>query len=514
MSIIAGRSRETDSDARPDVHGRIIASGAVMAAAAMVGAAANFALVALVGRGLGATQTGVFFTSMGVFMVLANASKLGADTGVVRFLARHLALDSPSLLRPTMRIAVIPVAIVGTAVGAVVALLRQPIAAALIPDAADGEKIIVLLGVSIPLFAVATVTAAEARAMGRVGVFAMLQNVLLPLGRLAGVGVALMLGAGLFGAFVGWAAVLPLLVVAGAWIAVSTARDLERRIKPVTTATPMSHQSLRRSFWGFSGPRAVTAIVETTFEWVDVIIVGALAGPKDAGVYAVASRSVKVILLADYATRVSLSTRISAAFAREERTKVRDLYSVGTTGLIIIALPVLITLALFNQPLMEIFGHEFRSGGDVLVVLSLGMMLVVAAGSIQSILLLGGRSADQLVNKFAALTTLVVGCVVLVPLFGAVGGAIAWCAASALDTILAVWRVRGRYRISLPMRAVVRPAGAAIVSLVPIGVITRYVAGDSLTSMIVASAIALVVYVSVLIGMGLVRELRSVIQSV
>ncbi len=485
-----------------------------MGGAAMFGAAANFALVALVGRGLGATETGIFFTGLGVFMVLANASKLGADTGLVRFLSRHLALESPSLLLPTMRIAVLPVAVIGVAVGGLVALLREPIASALIPDAADGGSIVIILGAAIPLFAVATVLAAASRAMGRVGVFAMLQNVLLPLGRLAGVAVALLMGAGIVGAFVGWAAVLPLLALGGAWFAVSTARDLSRRLAPTARPSSPDDGSLRRTFWGFSGPRAVTAVVETTFEWVDVIIVGAVAGAKDAGVYAVASRSVKVILLADYATRVSLSTRISAAFAKDEPARVRDLYAIGTTGIILIAWPILITFALFNGSVMAIFGGEFRAGGDVLVALAVGMMVVVAAGSVQSILLLGGRSTDQLINKSIALVVLIGGCLMLVPPFGAIGGALAWCLAAALDTLLAVWRVRGRYRIGLPVRAVARPAIAAIVSFVPIGLVARYVGDDSLASMIVASAIAVIVYVSVLVGAGLVRELRSVIQSV
>lgn len=485
-----------------------------MGAAAMAGAAANFVLVALVGHGLGPAETGVFFTCLGVFMVLANASKLGADTGVVRFLSRHLALDAPSLLVPTIRIALIPVAIVGLAVGALVALLRDPLARALIPDAADGPDIIVVLGLAIPMFSVATVAAASCRAMGRVGTFAMLQNILLPFGRVIGVAIALLLGAGLIGAFIGWAAVLPLLALAGIMVGLSTARRLVQQLEGTTPDATAHDPALRRTFWSFSGPRAVSAIVETTFEWVDVIIVGAVAGPHDAGVYAVASRSVKVIMLADYATRVSLSTRISAAFATENRERVRDLYSIGTTGIIIIAWPVLITMALFNGSVMELFGAEFRSGGDVLVVLAIGMMIVVAAGSIQSILLLGGRSSDQLVNKTIALTTLVVGCVVLVPLFGAVGGALAWCLAAALDTILAVWRVRGRYRISLPLRAVASPAGAAFIAFVPAGLIARAVGGDTLTSMVITVAIAIVIDLAVLIGAGLVKELRSVIRGV
>ena len=80
-------------------------------------------------------------------------------------------------------------------------------------------------------------------------------------------------------------------------------------------APPSGVRALRREFWGFSLPRAVAALVEIVLEWLDVLLVALLAGEVAAGLYAVATRLVKVTMIIDNALRVSISTRISAWLA-------------------------------------------------------------------------------------------------------------------------------------------------------------------------------------------------------
>src|SRR5213082_3049994 len=87
----------------------------------LAGAAATgiftFALVTVLTRGLGPASYGAFVSAMGLYTVLSNTAELGADTGLVRTIARLRALDRVRDIRKTVYVAVIPPLVVGTLFG-------------------------------------------------------------------------------------------------------------------------------------------------------------------------------------------------------------------------------------------------------------------------------------------------------------------------------------------------------------------------------------------------------------
>ncbi len=495
------------------VHGRLVAGGAVTLVASMVGAACNLLLLVAVGRGLGPEETGVFLSAVGAFLVVAGALRLGADTGLVRYFARSVAQGRRGELRTLARIALVPALVVGVIVAAILVGAAGPLSRLVFDDqhVADGERAITVLAAFVPLLSLMTIMNAGSRGVGSITSFAVMQNVLLPLGRLVGVAVAIAAGASLVGVLVGWAAVLPVLVVVSAAL-------LRRAIRRVDDGRRAQDDDLSRElptrFWRFSIPRAVTAVVETAFEWADVILVTALAGPVPGGVYAVASRAVKMVQMVDYASRVAISTRVSAALVHDRRDVVARLYSVATRLMIGLAWPYLVLLALFGPTVLSVFGAGFSEGGTVVVVLAVGMMVLVAAGSIQSILLLGGHSALQLVNKVVALAVLVVGNLLVTPSHGAVGAAAVWCAAIVVDAVLALLQVLLVMRVPLrgdPLLAIGLPV---LVTVLPVGVLAVAVLGRSPLALAGAAVLGLAVYAGSLMVTGAPRSLRRLIDTV
>jgi O-antigen/teichoic acid export membrane protein len=84
-----------------------------------------------------------------------------------------------------------------------------------------------------------------------------------------------------------------------------------------------------------------------------------------------------------------------------------------------------------------------------MVILCLGSIVVLAAGNVQALLLMSGRSAASAVNKAVVLAFNVLGNILLVPRVGIVGAAVVWAASMALDTGLAAWQVRRGVGVSL-----------------------------------------------------------------
>lgn len=224
-------------------------------------------------------------------------------------------------------------------------------------------------------------------------------------------------------------------------------------------------------------------MIEISLEWLDVVLVAALAGPEQAGVYAVATRCVKVAMVVDYALRVALSTPLSAALALADQPEIRRLYEVGTRLLIGLIWPYLAVLFAYGDVAMTMFGDDFAGGWALVTVMATGMLAFAAGGCLQSILLLSGLSRRQLLNKAAALGVCLSGNLLLTPSFGARGAAFAWVSSILTDTGLAAIAVRRRLGVSVGLRPVLTVGAASLLSVGGTCAAVRWLLGANLASM-------------------------------
>ncbi|MCA0438272.1 MAG: lipopolysaccharide biosynthesis protein [Austwickia sp.] len=489
MRAVRARRRPV-ATSPPPLHGSLLGSAVLALSAAGAGAAVNFALVVVVGRSYGPADTGLFFAVIGVVLVLANLLKLGADTGLTRFASRARATGREADLPTLATAALLPVLGVGALAALALAALGGGIGELLDGrHAATAAALLRQVAPVLPLLALTTVLTAGTRGLGRVGAFALVQNVVLPGTRLVGVAAAAALGLGVAGAITGWAAGLPLVALLAAVLFAATLRRVLRAAPARRPAT--GRAALWREFWAFSLPRAAAALVEIVLEWLDVLLVAVLAGERAAGLYAVATRLVKVSLLVDNALRVSISTRISAWLATGRIEAVQRLYEAATAAMIALVWPALLVLAVFAEVAVGLFGADFAAAAPVLRVMCLGVAAFAAAGSLQSILLLGGGSARQLLNKSAALATCVGANLLLTPHWGALGAALAWLLTVLVDTVLVAWAVRRRMGIAVSLRPVVAMGPLVIGCVGTAALAARWLLGPTLGGLTVALVVGL-----------------------
>lgn len=434
-----------------------------------LGAVVNLVLAALVGRYLGAEGAGVYFLVVAAFVILANTAELGADTGLVRFVSAARAVGTPEQVPALVRMAVRPVlagAVGITAVGVAWMLLAPPV---------DGVSPLVL-ALCVPVALCLSGTAlmlAVTRGFGDPITFPLLQNVVLPLGRLGGVALAVLLGWSLEALLLGWLAPVPIVLV----VATAIAMRLVARSR-ATSAAPAG--DVARPFWRFSAARGVTASIEILLEWVDVIIVGALAGPAEAGVYAVVTRCVRAGEVVQQAARIVMGPAVSAALARGERERAGEIYGVVTAAMVWLSWPFFALLAVFADAVLGLFGADFRTGAIPLAVLAAAMAFATAAGAVQTVLLMGGRSSWQLADKSGALALNVVLNLLLVPTFGITGAAVAWAVTIVVDTVVVTAQVQGAMGVRPPVGPIALAAGLALVGVLLPALVLREQLGSSL----------------------------------
>ena len=438
---------------------RVIRGGALSFAGGLIAGVGGFLLTVVVARGLGAEQAGVFFVSLGLFTILSNALELGADTGLVRAIPRLRALGRPADISRTLIVATVPVLVVGCIAAVLVSIYAPTLARVFMTqgNSVHGASFLRTVAPYLAFASVATVLAAGTRGFGSVVPYVSIQNIGLPLLRPLAIGVLVTAGiATERSVAAAWGLPLVAAALIAAGLVVRSTRRLGTAGQSATEPRPLP--ALAGEFWAFAGARAFGGVAEIMLIWLDVLLVGWLVGPLEAGVYAAASRFITTGTLVLQATRIAITPQLSRLLATERTSEAEALFNGGAQAVVAASWPLYLGLACFSPAILRVFGRHFTSGATSLTILSLAMLVDTATGNIGSVLLMAGRSRWNVVNATSALAVDVIIDLLLIPHHGATGAAIGWAAAIVVLNVLACLEVHYLMGLQIFDRATIRTA--------------------------------------------------------
>ncbi len=414
-------------------------SSAAAAAGAVVAAGAGFLLNVLIGRALGVEGAGLVFTGIAITSILIFLSTMGAETGLVWALPRARTLGRGGDTLRVMRWAFGPIALLSLALGVVLWTLAPTVATWIGDPGGDATAMVRTFALGVVVGGPTLAAVQATRALGGILPFVLLQQVSLPIARVAGVLVVVVATAASVEA-VAWGWVVPLMAVG--LVAALTARSRARRV--VATSPPSAGEPTSvRGFWRYSLRRWLASVGSQVLTWSDVVIVAALTSPSVAGVYAAASRFATTGRIALEATRLAIGPQVSQAFARRSIGDVSVLGEMSAVWAVALSWPLYLIMATFGQTLLSVFGPGFSAGAVPLAIVSTGMLFAVGTGAIGMIINMSGRSGLLAINVWSALAVNVTLNLVLVPAYGATGAAVAWVAALVVENTLGLVQTRG-----------------------------------------------------------------------
>ena len=477
-----------------DIH-RLARGGTLNLAGGVTAGLLGFLLVVVVTRGLGPAGAGEFFESIGVFTILTGVVQFGANTGMVRTISRLRALDRVGEVRSVIAFGLVPVLTLGAAVACALFLTAPAVARALHGTQADDvARYLRMLAPFLPLAAGSAVALSGTRGFGTMIPYVALESVGKPLLRPLAVLVAIAAGFGATGVALAWASPLAIqFPVAVAILYVLLGRTDEGR----ASSRPAGQiGSTLTEFWRFAAPRGLASVFQVSVLWLDVLLVGALRGAREAGVYAAVSRLVLVGTFAIEAVRLVIAPQLSALLAREDRQGAEELYQTATWWLMGLSWPAYILVGVFASTVLRIFGPEFASGEVPLVILTGAMLANMGTGNVTVVLLMGGKSSWNLLNTVAALTVNVTLNLVLIPRLGMSGAAIAWASSILVENAAALFQVRSLLGLRPFGQGYRTVAIETIVAFACVGLIARAVLGDSIPGLLACAGAGGALYVT------------------
>ncbi len=478
---------------------RLARGGTLNLAGGVVNGLFGFLLVVVLTRGLLAQGAGAFFEAVAITTIAAGVAAFGADVGLVRMLALERARSRTADLGPTLVVALVPVTLAGAVAAALIVGFAEPLAHTFGRgvDQALTATYLRVLGPFVPVLAAYTATVAATRGFGTMVPNVAIDRIGTPV--VQPILVAAVIAAGGHAAALGLAYAVPIaagLAVAIAWTSALVRRASARAPDAVGRGgRARGTGGLFAGFWRFTAPRGLAGVFQVVGFWLNTLLLGAFVSLSAAAVYTAAMRYVLVGSLALLAIINVIGPQLSELLARQRHERARVVYQTATCWLVLLTWPLYLALALFAPLLLRVFGPDYTAGASALAIMSGAMLVSMACGPVDVVLLMGGRSGWNLANTAVALGLNIGLNLVLTPRLGIEGAAIAWSAgvvANNVLPVLEVWRLMDLEPFGAgPARA----AAIAAVSFGGLGSVVRATLGVTAGSFTLFAVAATVVYV-------------------
>ncbi|HEX2064379.1 MAG TPA: polysaccharide biosynthesis C-terminal domain-containing protein, partial [Acidimicrobiales bacterium] len=465
----------------------------------------TFALVTVLTRGLGAASYGAFVSAMGLFTILSNTAELGADTGLVRSISRLRALDRVRDIRKTVYVALFPPLLVSTLFG-VALWIWAPQLSDIFGKGEGRDQIADFARWMAPLLPAAgliRVVLSGTRGFGTMMPSVVVDKLGRPFIQLA-LALAILLVAGNGQANHGlialaWA--LPFLLGTATalwWLWGLLLKDERRDRRANGRRHSRPATVLASKFWRFTAPRGMAGIFQIVVLWLNTLLVGRLDSTRSAGIFNAATRWVTAGLMVGVAVQQVAGPKLSELMAQRSWDRARGVYQTTTAWLMVATWPMYLTFAFFAPTLLQLFGKGFAGGADALTVLGFTMLAATAVGTVDIVLLMGGKSSWNLFNTVVALSSNIALNLILIPRYGGTGAAIAWSSSILFTNLLPlvqVWKFLGMHPFGPGFPKVALAAGAAYGAL---GLVMRVALGTSFVVFLAYQVLAGLLYLAML----------------
>jgi len=440
----ADEAASADADAAAGDVSALARGGALNLAGAVVSSVGAFALYVVLARGLGRGAAGAFVESIAIFQILAITAALGADTGLVWAISRSLARHRAADVRRFIAVAVVPVAAAGAVVAGAIWVWAADLATLF-----GGEDHREAIASTLRVFTVVVPVAALYHVLlgGTRGFSTMVPTVFVdrfarPFVQPVAVGVILAAGGSATVLALGWSLPFVIGLVAATAYLTRLVRRSMRRGAATDNEPVRSVRVLAGRFWRFTLPRSVASIFRVGVQWIDVLLVGAIMSPADAALYGYGTRLLQFGLFVAVSVGQVAQPMFGGLLAAQQRDRARSVYQTATGWQVAITWPQYIVAAFFGALLLRtIFGGAYVEAAPVVAILALSTMVGAAAGPVDMLLLMAGKSTWSLWNTGATLATNVGLNIVLIPRYGIVGAAISWSISRLLANALPLLQV-------------------------------------------------------------------------
>jgi len=193
---------------------------------------------------------------------------------------------------------------------------------------------------------------------------------------------------------------------------------------------------------------------------IGILMVGAISGKADAGVFTVAVKGANLLVVALTAANIALAPRMAKFYNEQCYDKLQKMITRGYRAVALVTLPVFLLFVFAGKIFLSIFGPAFVIAWPALVILSFGQYLFILAGPMGTMLSMAGHERiTALGMAISVLVTIGTG-FLLIPLMGINGAAFATVLGMMFWNVLLAYLCYKRLGIWTPVLGISRVKGS------------------------------------------------------
>lgn len=482
---------------------RLLQGGGALLTVSAFGNGLSYLLGVVVARVLGPSEFGLYVLALAIVNVLTPIVGFGLDTASIRFISSSLGTNQTGKARQIMILAAALAGILGV-IGAIGLALAAPWLADRVYDKPDLTSLLWTLAALLPVTALSTVVLAGIQARETVRYTALIRYVWEPLGKILLVSLALWAGWRLGGVLLMLIVVSVGTLACGLWAACRVWQigvgDLGRFDMDVV-----------RDLLSFCLPLSVGTLFGALASRADLLVLGYWTTIEQVGLYQAAFQTSAILALILGAFDMVFAPMIGRTLAHPQRDGLADLYQSACRLCVMLTVPLGVLLIIFSEEILGWFGGGFAAGSAYLVVLVIGQIINSGIGEASTVLLMGGHSPVVMRNAVFFGGVLLVSLIVIVPMWGAVGAAVAVAGNLVAVGITRVYQVASLYGIWPATKELWKPIAAGAITTAIMLLAKEWV--PSAAHLILAPG-ACGMYVGLLVWMGLHPADRATIGAI
>jgi O-antigen/teichoic acid export membrane protein len=393
----------------------------------------------LLARYLGVDSYGIYVTVIAGVNVLYVALNLGLDASAVKFIPRYEALQQYGRIRGfisySIRMVCIQSALAAVLAAGIIFVSGHKADHALFPALWAALAL-------LPFKALLQLVSSLLRAFKCVVRSLVLTTVLQPLAFAA----AIVLTVHIFGKQITSPSALALNAVVTA-LALIAGLLLLTRSRPDELRNAAPERS-NREWLAVSLPLFLITAFQLILTNTDVLMVGALAGTTESGIYRAASQIGIMVSFGLNCANMILAPMISDLHTRHQKEQLQRLLKISSRAILVYSMSVLLFFILLGKWLLSLFSPEFVSGYPVLIILSTAYMVISSSGPVGFLMTMTGnhREAAWIIGGTAVLNVALNA--LLISSYGSIGAAVATAVAIATRSIVLSILVKRRLGVT------------------------------------------------------------------
>ena len=237
-------------------------------------------------------------------------------------------------------------------------------------------------------------------------------------------------------------------VIALSGIAVGQA-GLIRGVFPSAVWETSADYTPTRQWLVVSLPLLLMSGFQIVLNRADVLTVGTLLGAEEAGLYNAAARTGRLLSFLLSASNAIVAPMISEYWAEGDLKGLQNLVALVIQWVFWPSLILAIGLFTFSRPILRVFGGAFDVAWPVLVLVGCGQLVNAVTGPVGYLLgLTGHERASAWVFGISAAVNVLLN-VLLIPVFGIIGGGLATMVSVGLQNLWLVFLVESEIGVSI-----------------------------------------------------------------